>query len=138
MVTLKDDNYCFVCGKGNPKGLQVSFSLARDGRSLRGTFTPRREHEGWQGIVHGGIISALMDEAMVKLSAMLGMPAVSAEIAVRFKAPAAAGDELIVTASIGRETRRIVEARATVERGHVVIGEATGKLMRTTKEHRSG
>jgi acyl-coenzyme A thioesterase PaaI-like protein len=80
--------------------------------------------------VHGGIIAALLDEAMVKLAAHLGIRSVSAELTVKFKVPAAPGEELLVRGRIVREASRLIEAEAAVERGLVVIAEATGKLLR--------
>ena len=97
MKELKDNQRCYVCGKDNPDGLQVRFVIDHTARTITGRFTPRREHEGWEGIVHGGIIAALMDEAMVKLAAHLGGPAVSAELTVKFKAPVGSGEDLVVT-----------------------------------------
>jgi uncharacterized protein (TIGR00369 family) len=130
MKELKDNQRCYVCGKDNPDGLKVQFAVDHTTRTITGRFTPRREHEGWEGIVHGGIIATLMDEAMVKLAAHLGEPAVSAEITVKFKAPAAPGEELIVTARLIREANRLIEAEATVEKGLIVVAEAKGKLIR--------
>lgn len=130
MTTLHDNQGCYVCGRDNPVGLKVEFELDAAARSIRGKFTPRTEHQGYQDIIHGGVIAALMDEAMVKLAWRLGYPAVSAEITVRFKAPAAPGDELIVAARIVKVSGRLIEAEAKVERGPVIIGEAKGKLMK--------
>jgi len=130
MTTLHDNQGCYVCGKDNPLGLKVQFELDAETQSIRGRFTPRVEHQGYQGIIHGGIIATLMDEAMVKLAWKLGHPAVSAEITVRLKSPAAPGDELIVTARILKASGRLIEAEAKVERGPVVIGEAKGKLLK--------
>jgi uncharacterized protein (TIGR00369 family) len=130
MKELKDNQRCYVCGKDNPGGLQVRFAVDHAARTITGRFTPRREHEGWEGIVHGGIIAALLDEAMVKLAAHLGEPAVSAEITVKFKAPAAPGEELTVTGKIVKEANRLIEAEARVEKGMVTVAEAKGKLLR--------
>ena len=130
MAVLRDSSKCFACGKENPTGLQIEFAFDPSERSLRGRFSPRKEHEGWEGIIHGGIIATLMDEAMVKLTAHLGIPAVSAEITVRFRASAAPGDELEVIARVAKAAGRLIEAEATVERGQVVIGQAKGKLLR--------
>jgi uncharacterized protein (TIGR00369 family) len=130
MTTVHDNQGCYVCGKDNPLGLKVEFELDGSAKSIRGRFTPRNEHQGYQDIVHGGIIAALMDEAMVKLAGKLGHPAVSAEITVRFKAPSAPGDELTVTARIVKMSGRLIEAESMVGRGPVVIGEARGKLMK--------
>ena len=60
--TKKERDMCFVCGPKNPVGLKVSFNW--DGKVARAEFTPNRSHQGWSGVVHGGIISCLLDEAM--------------------------------------------------------------------------
>ncbi len=131
MNKLKDNDYCYVCGRKNPRGLAVDFEIDRETKSIRGRFTPQKEHQGYEGIVHGGILSALLDEAMVKLAFSLGISAVTAEMTVKFKSPASPGHELIVTGNIAEESRRLVQANAVVRRGPVVIAEATGKLLRT-------
>ena len=130
MKELKDNQRCYVCGKDNPSGLKVQFAVDHATRTITGRFTPLREHEGWEGIVHGGIIATLLDEAMVKLAAHLGEPAVSAEITVKFKSPVASGEELVVTGKLIKESRRLIEAEAMVEKGLVVVAEAKGKLLR--------
>jgi hypothetical protein len=71
-----------------------------------------------------------MDEAMVKLSAHLGMPAVSAEITVKFKAPLRPGEEAVVQGRIVDSRHRLVLAEASVGRGTVLIAEAKGKLLK--------
>jgi uncharacterized protein (TIGR00369 family) len=127
---LKDNQRCYVCGKENPAGLQVAFEIDKNARTITGRFTPKQVHEGWEGIVHGGVIAALLDEAMVKLAAHLGIPAVSAEITVKFKNPAAAADTLAISGRITKEARRLIEAEATVTRGLVIVAEAKGKLLK--------
>jgi uncharacterized protein (TIGR00369 family) len=114
----------------NPAGLGVSFAINREARSISARFTPKETHQGFVGIVHGGIISALLDEAMAKLAFSLGIPSVTAEMTVKFKAPTAPGEELLITGRLGEETRRLVRAEAKIERGPVIVAEATGKLLR--------
>ena len=131
MKELRDNQRCYVCGKDNPAGLQAGFEVDKNARTITGRFTPRQEHEGWQGIVHGGIVATLLDEAMVKLAAHLGIPAVSAEITVKFRAPAAPGEELVISGRIVKEANRLIEAEATVSKGLIVVAEAKGKLLKT-------
>ena len=131
MKVLFDNERCYVCGKDNPIGLRVAFDVDRHSRTIAGRFTPLQEHEGWRGIVHGGILTALLDEAMVKLAAHMGVPAVSAEITVKFKAPAAPGEELIVSGRIVKEAGRLIEADAMILNGPIIVAEAKGKLLRT-------
>ncbi len=130
MNTLRDNQRCFVCGKDNPAGLSVAFEINASSRTITAVFTPSDMHQGYEGIVHGGILSALLDEAMAKLTFGLGIPAVTAEMTVKFKNPAAPGNSLSVSGRITEETRRLIRAEARIERGPVVIAEATGKLLR--------
>jgi uncharacterized protein (TIGR00369 family) len=132
MKELKDNQRCYVCGKDNPSGLHVHFTVDRSSRTITGRFTPRKDHEGWEGIVHGGIIATLLDEAMVKLAAHIGEPAVSAEITVKFKAPVASGEELVVTGKLLKESHRLIEAEAKVEKGLIIVAEAKGKLLKVS------
>jgi uncharacterized protein (TIGR00369 family) len=130
MEQLRDNQGCYVCGTKNPSGLRVVFQIDKAARSIRARFTPSAPHQGFEGIVHGGILTALLDEAMGKLAFSLGMPAVTAEITVKFKSPASPGEELNITGRITHETRRLIQAEAKIEKGPVTVAEATGKLLR--------
>jgi acyl-coenzyme A thioesterase PaaI-like protein len=56
------DSMCYVCGPDNLLRLQVPFSP--DGaQGSQARYTARPEHAGWNGILHGGVTFALMDEA---------------------------------------------------------------------------
>lgn len=127
--TLEDDHYCFVCGEKNPSGLHLKFSLL-EGKVLT-EFTPQKIHQGYKDIVHGGIISTLLDEAMVKAALMQGMPAVTAEITVRFRNPLMAGERALVEAAIVKMNKRIIEASAIVKKeDNTIIAEGQAKLLR--------
>jgi uncharacterized protein (TIGR00369 family) len=130
MTQLRDNQRCYVCGKENSAGLRVNFEINKELRVISAKFTPTDDHQGYEGIVHGGILSALLDEAMGKLTVSLGIPAVTAEMKVTFKAPAAPGDELFVSGRLTEETKKLIQAQAKIERGPVLIAEATGKLVR--------
>jgi uncharacterized protein (TIGR00369 family) len=130
MKQLRDNQKCYVCGSENPAGLGVMFKINAEEKSIRGEFIPNDFHQGYEGIVHGGILSALLDEAMAKLTFNLGIPAVTAEISVKFRSPASPGDMLIVSGKLVHETRRLIQAEAKIERGPLLIAKATGKLLR--------
>jgi len=127
--TLQDDHYCFVCGEQNPSGLHLRFSF-QDGK-VRTEFTPQKIHQGYKDIIHGGLISTLLDEAMVKAALMQGMPAVTAEITVRFRFPLMAGEKIIVEAMILKMNKKIIETSAVVKKtDNTVIAEGQAKLLR--------
>lgn len=132
-MILRDDGYCFVCGEKNPIGLKLDFSF--DGKRIMARFIPQKEHQGYMDIVHGGIVSTLLDEAMVKVAIAMGMPAVTAEMDVRFKKALKVGEEITVIAEIIRKTRKLLVAYANVVSNNgTVIAEAEGKLIRVSME----
>jgi len=61
---LVDNNYCFACGKDNSDGLQLKFKYSEDGSKAETTYIPPEKFQGWKDIVHGGIITTLLDELM--------------------------------------------------------------------------
>ncbi|GAB4541346.1 MAG: PaaI family thioesterase [Thermodesulfovibrionia bacterium] len=130
-MLLRDDDYCLVCGKKNPIGLRLNFSF--DGRRVEAGFIPKKEHQGYMDIVHGGIISTLLDEAMVKVAIESGMPAVTAEMNIRLKRALNIGERVTVSAEITRITRKLLESYAIVRRDDgVIIADAKGKLFRVS------
>jgi len=133
-LELKDDHHCFVCGKDNPAGLRLDFTIDAVARSITTVFTPAKVHQGYEGVVHGGIISTVLDEAMTKLAFSLGMDAVTGRLTVRFKRPLMVGESITVTGRLVKESGRAVEAVAVaVKDDGTVIAEAEGLLMRLKK-----
>jgi hypothetical protein len=54
----KNVRTCYVCGPDNARGLQVAF-LADGAHGSRALYTARPEHEGWPGLLHGGVTFSL-------------------------------------------------------------------------------
>jgi uncharacterized protein (TIGR00369 family) len=111
--TVEDDGMCFCCGTRNPIGLKLQFESLPDGR-MRTYWTPRPEHQGFKEIVHGGLVSTLMDEVMIRLLYARGIRAVTAELSTRFLKPLRAG------------SRYRFESRLVEDKGRVVTAEAEG------------
>jgi uncharacterized protein (TIGR00369 family) len=127
--TLEDDHYCFVCGEENPSGLHLKFTLC-DGK-VKTEFVPQKIFQGYKDIVHGGIIAAILDEAMVKAAFMQGTQAVTAEITIRFKNPLMAGEKAVVEAYILRTNKKIIETAAIIKKpDNTPVAEGHAKLLR--------
>ncbi len=134
-MELSDDGYCFVCGPKNPIGLKLDFSF--DGKTISTVFIPRKEHQGYMNIVHGGIISTLLDEVMVKLAIELGMPAVTAQMDIRLRKALNVGERITVSAEIVEDTRKLLVSYArAVTDDDTIIADATGKLVKIKTEIR--
>lgn len=129
-MDLDDKGMCFACGMNNPIGLRLNFRL--DGDRCVAEFVPKHEHQGYDNIIHGGIISTLLDEAMAKIVYMKGFPCVTAQLNVRFRKAAHAGDVLSVYGWItGEQRHRIIDCAAEVrDVDQQVIADATARMMR--------
>jgi acyl-coenzyme A thioesterase PaaI-like protein len=101
---------CFVCGVDNDAGLHAHFYQVDD-RTCVGRFLPDENHQGYPGRVHGGVISAMLDETLGR--AVWGDArtwGVTAELTVRYKAPVPLGEMLTVVGRITYERRRLFKA----------------------------
>ena len=119
---------CFVCGDQNDIGLKAVFEY--DGKVARTTVSAQRMFEGYRNIYHGGILSTLLDEVMIKAILAEEILAVTAEMTVKFKAPVPIGETLTFTGYVTEKRRRLylTEGQAVGKDG-TVYATATGKYI---------
>lgn len=111
-MNLTVNRMCFACGESNPIGLRLRFR--QEGERYVTGFRPGEQHQGYAGIVHGGIISTLLDEAMARMLWAQGRPALTADFQVRFRRGVKVGEELTVRAWVASEKRRLICTEAEV------------------------
>ena len=121
------DTNCFACGQRNDYGLKMKFATLAD--SVEAVFTPHERYQGWNDIVHGGIVSTMLDEAMSHaIFRLIGDTVVTAEMTVRFVRPMIVGREVRVIGWIDRDRGKLVETKSEihdVENGKLIAkGEA--------------
>ena len=119
-LPLDDDAMCFCCGAKNPIGLKLEFETTSDGR-MRTTWIPRKEHQGFKDIVHGGLVATVLDEVMVRLLYLRGIAAVTAGMEIK----------LLLPVRWGRPYR--FEGWIVQDRGRAVITEAEAFLEETNE-----
>lgn len=129
-IVLQGDNKCFVCGKENPGGLQLDFSINREDESITAEFEPAKIYQGFVDIIHGGIISTVLDEAMVKLAFELGINAVTAKMEIKFRRPVAPGEKLKITGRLIKKDKKWVSAEAMASKDGAIVAQAKGLLMK--------
>ena len=119
---------CFVCGEKNDNGLKARFYY--DGKQAVTEVHALEQFEGYRGIYHGGIVSTLLDEVMIKAILALDRYAVTAEITVRFLQPVRTGEKLRLVGRVTKSKGRVflTEGTAMGEDGQV-FATATGKYI---------
>jgi uncharacterized protein (TIGR00369 family) len=111
-IVVAVSDLCFGCGKQNPCGLKLEFTW--DGKVAKSEFTPTELHQGWKGIIHGGILTSLLDEAMGYAACYENVAGVTAAMETRFKRPVSIGKPLTITAWVSRKTKRFAETEGTL------------------------
>ena len=131
------EHWCFACGRRNPTGLQLDFDVSTDRATAR--YTGLQRHQGYDGTLHGGIVTALLDETMGWAIFHQGVWGVTAKITVAFKRPVPVGEELVVTGVVLRDRGRGIETAGTVTRGAdgELLAEATALFIRMSDDQRA-
>ncbi|HVM62329.1 MAG TPA: hotdog domain-containing protein [Verrucomicrobiae bacterium] len=113
---------CFVCGAQNQHGLRLRFR--RVGNEVHADFTPQPQHAGFRGIVHGGILSTVLDEAMFWAAATTKKGfCLAAELNVRFITKVSVGQRLLCVARLKTDRGRLWESEGELrdEQGNVCV-----------------
>ncbi len=131
LIALPRTAGCIVCGPANPYGLHLTSLVDSETATVYTPFTPQPHHIGFDGLVHGGILSTVADEAMVWAAIWVTRRScVAGELCIRFRRPAAPGIALALVTSIVRAKGRLVEVAATVtEPSGEAVATATGKYL---------
>lgn len=127
----KDIKYdmCFACGEANPIGLHLHFFWIPDG--VLAFFTPKPEHQSYDGRMHGGLITVLLDEIMGNyLFRKEGVPAYTARIDLRFRTPVQIGTTIRCEGhEVKRKGRLVIMEGVITNPDGTVAAEATSTLM---------
>ncbi len=92
---------CFVCGKKNPIGLRLCLYV--ENGQVKAEFRPREELCGFSGILHGGIVSCVVDEGLWWSSAVAsGRLVVTKDLRVNYIRPLTLRKTYIVEADPAR------------------------------------
>jgi acyl-coenzyme A thioesterase PaaI-like protein len=116
---------CFACGRLNRDGLQLDLH-AKAGRCWTDLAIPER-FEGWAGIVHGGVVTAILDEVMAWSLIDEDSLGFTARLNVEFKRPMAVGTAIHAEGWITDRRKRRFETAASVTDAvsGAVLAEAT-------------
>jgi uncharacterized protein (TIGR00369 family) len=135
MQKQPNSRMCFVCGMQNPIGLKVFFYQDEEGRVVA-HFTGKEEHQGYPGVMHGGIVTALLDEVIARVAIAQDLFwGVTAKLEVRFRRPVPLGQSLTLVGELTRLRSRTLEAHGEIRlEDGTVAAEAEGVYLRLPQE----
>jgi acyl-coenzyme A thioesterase PaaI-like protein len=133
-IEARSDHGCFGCGRLNPCGLRLAFFALPEGEGagVWAPFTPEPASEGYEGVVHGGIVATVLDEVMAWALYARQTWAVTVRIAVTFRKPVEVGVETRAVGRLVADRGRLLEAAAELRRqaDGVLLAEAAATFAR--------
>lgn len=109
--------------------MRARFDRTASGASA--TLRPGKEFEGFGGVLQGGIVAGLMDDAMwYAIFGLTGKITMTVELTIRYKAPVPVETALTVSGELVEQRRSLYSCRASIrDTDGTVLAEATGKFM---------
>jgi uncharacterized protein (TIGR00369 family) len=131
MLELPHTAGCLVCGRQNPIGLHLHLHVDQATGAVETHFTPSAQHIGFEGIIHGGVLATVLDEAMVWAATWRGRRfCVCGEMTVRFRKAAEVGKPLIIATSVESLRGRMIQTSGRViDQTGEAIAIAEGKYL---------
>ena len=134
VVPPHHDPACWGCGE-TPFGLRLPTPEV-EGADLYEAYLHFDEgHQGGPGIVHGGLVSAVLDEACGLLATWYRFPTVTARIFVRYRHPVPINTELLVRAVVESSRGRRIRVRGELVDGAELLAEARAAFVHVPLEH---
>ena len=124
------DSGCFVCGVDNPAGLQIQLEVDVENGVASSRVILDQRFQGWQGVIHGGILATLLDEVAIYACRGQGQQFVTAEITVRYRKPVPVGSTIDLTGRIVESRRKLYKVESRIEIDGSLYAEAEVRVMR--------
>ncbi len=119
-----DNSRCFLCGNFNPHGFQLRFRQEGE-YTVTETVVPWY-YQGFDGVVHGGIVASLLDEIMSHAVKGTGQIAVTGTLNVKYVAPCRTDQVVLLRGKVVAHNGRIIEAQGEVIQGERVVAQGKG------------
>jgi acyl-coenzyme A thioesterase PaaI-like protein len=130
-LRYKHHPHCIVCWDRHPFGLKVEFRVTGE-HSAEGTFGCGKFYEGYENVVHGGIVSSLLDGAMASCILAKGLEAYTVDLRVRYRTAVETGVPATIRGEWLRSAGPIHLLCATLEQDGKVRASARAKFFEGT------
>lgn len=123
---------CFICGINNDSGLKAAFYEMEDGTLI--TILKGKEiHQSYPNRMHGGIISALIDESVGRAIWILEPETwgVTMDLQMKYRKPVPLDEDLMVVSKITKNTRRVFEGVGyLINKDNQVLAEGIARYIK--------
>lgn len=119
---------CIVCGRRNPIGLGLAFEVGADG-VVTSRFRGNKLFQGYDGVLHGGIISALLDASMTHCLFHAGVQAVTGSLDVRFVETVPCDAVLTIRAHLAEARPPLFKLKSELLFGRRLMAHAEARFM---------
>ncbi|MGI8484109.1 MAG: PaaI family thioesterase [Thermomicrobiales bacterium] len=135
VVNVGNDHNCFGCGRLNAHGLHLEFRMNPTGDGVWARFLPSVRFEGYEGVIHGGIVATLLDEVMAWSLYRDDIWAVTGQMSVRFRKPMMVGETILAIGHIGTRRGRVIEMSGELRReaDDQLLAEATASFVKVSE-----
>ncbi|KPK64849.1 hypothetical protein AMJ83_01360 [candidate division WOR_3 bacterium SM23_42] len=123
------DESCFACGTRNDNGLKLDIAEQKDG--VRAKINPPEWTQGYNRVVHGGIIATILDELAVWAAFKKGHKSVTAELSMRIRKAMRVDSTYTASARVVKTKHRLIEAESEiVDENGELIASAVVRLLK--------
>lgn len=134
----RNSKMCIMCGLDNEYGVRAPFYSMEDG-SVVTRFSYRAQHQSYPGRVHGGLITAMLDEMGLRaLWAKEGGETtygVTLSLETKYRLPVPYGEPLIGRGAVVRETGNFLTAECVImDEAFRILANATVKYIKLTPQ----
>jgi len=120
-------NYCFACGKDNPDGMHLNFTLDRERKHFVSSFRLSKRFTGPPGYCHGGIIATILDDAMSKLNKQRDVIAATSQLKIEYLKPVPLRTPLRVESrELKKHGRRLIHRAEILNEEGTVLARGRG------------
>jgi acyl-coenzyme A thioesterase PaaI-like protein len=136
MVNPIADNYCFVCGKDNPKGFKIQVRYLEAEMTAETELALPREFQGWADVIHGGILATMLDELMAHAVWHFAGPGVTLSMEVRFHQPLKPDEPVLVRGVLHTQngSRRLAEGEIIRLTDNTLIASGKSRFLLLDKK----
>lgn len=123
-------NACFGCGGANARGMHLVFEQDDAAQRIRALMRLGPEYQGGAGMIHGGIIATVLDEALGKVARFRGVHAVTAELKIEYLRPVQVNQDLVIEAyELGKSGRNLHFTGEIRNTDGQVLARGTGRFV---------